>query len=73
MYPISKVLLLNLTLVFKNSQPKSQHWAFCAKQYQLFNLNEILPVSCFEGDFKSDILSHYQLQDALRMVYPPQH
>ena len=34
----------------------AQIWGFCAKKYQLSNLNEILFAPYFEGtDFKSDI------------------
>ena len=36
--------------------PNPQIWAFWVKKYQLYNLNEILPILYFEGaDFKSDI------------------
>ena len=55
MYPILKVLISNLTLVSKFLSPNPQIWAFWAKKYQLFHLNEILSVFNLEGaDFKSD-------------------
>ena len=58
-YPILKVLIPHLTLVFKNLPKSSQIWAFWAKKCQLSNLKKILSVPYFEGaDFKSDF--HFQ-------------
>ena len=56
LYSISKVLISNLTFASKMLSPKPQIWAFLDKMHQLSNLNEILPVSYFEGaNFKFDI------------------
>ena len=56
MYPVSKVPISNLTLVFERFDPQiSEIWAFVTKKYQFSNLNEILSVSYVESaDFKSD-------------------
>ena len=56
LYPTLKVLISNLTLVFENFDPKYRNVSIYAKKYQLPNLNEILPVPCFQGaDSKSGI------------------
>ena len=56
MYPILKVLVSSLIFVLKMLSPSPQIWAYWAKKCQLSNLNEILPVLCFEGaDFKCGI------------------
>ena len=55
-YPILNVLILNLSLVFENFEPKSPIGHFWVKMYQPFNLNEISHVPYFKGaDFKFDI------------------
>ena len=56
MYAISKVLNSNVTLVFENFEPKFLNLGVLGEKLLTFNLNEFLPVSCFEGaDFKSDV------------------
>ena len=56
LYPISKVLISNLTFLFENVEPKSPYSGIWTKKYQLFDPKETLPVPYFQGaDFKSDI------------------
>ena len=58
MYPISKVLISNLSFVFKNVEPKSLNLGILGQRVLISNLNKILTGSCFEGaDFKSDFRS----------------
>ena len=55
-YPILKVLISNLSLLFKNFEPKYPNSVFWVKKYQLSNINEISHLPYFEcGNFKSDI------------------
>ena len=54
-YSFSKVLILNLTLVFKNVEPKCPNLGNLNQKYQFSNLNKISLVSYFKGtDFKFD-------------------
>ena len=59
MYLISKVLISNLTLIFKKFEPKSPNLGIFDQKIPKFsNLNEILSVSYFEGaDFKCNFRS----------------
>ena len=55
-FNVGEIWSFLLAFAFQNSRPNAQIWTFWAKKYQLANLNEISPVSFFEGaDFKSDI------------------
>ena len=60
--PCSKVLILNLTLVFDNFKSKSPNSDILGQKYYLFNLNKIFSLPYFEGaDFKSGIRFLYFL------------
>ena len=56
LYTISKVLISNLTLVFKNVEPKYPNLDILGEKVVISNLNKISHEPFFEGaDFKSDI------------------
>ena len=56
LYPILKVLISNLSLLFKNFEPKYPNLVFWVKKNQLSSINEISHLPYFEcGNFKSVI------------------
>ena len=57
LYPISKVLISNLTFVFQNVEPKYPILGVLGQKVLTFkSFNEIFPVPYFEGaDYKSNI------------------
>ena len=55
-YPISKVLISSLTLIFENFESKPSNLGIWAKKYKLSNLSKNSHVASFECTyFKSDI------------------
>lgn len=53
LYPVSKALISNLTLLSKTLIPNAQIWA---KKYQLSNIIKILQVAYFDGAYFKSVI-----------------